>query len=54
LAELNAGRRRAARSAIMAMTTRSSIKVNPLVAFAAVRVFVCITIFNVTYDKKIH
>jgi len=42
---LNAGRRRAARSAIMAMTTRSSIKVNPLVAFAAVRVLIFMAIF---------
>ena len=40
--------------AIMAMTTRSSIKVNPLVAFAAVRVFVRTIYFNVTYGKKIH
>jgi hypothetical protein len=39
LAELNAGRRSAARIAIMAITTRSSISVNPLVAFAAVRAF---------------
>jgi hypothetical protein len=42
LAELNAGRRRAARIAIIAITTSSSIRVNPLVAFAAVRVLIFI------------
>jgi hypothetical protein len=54
LADASAGSRRAAKIAIMAMTTRSSIKVNPLVAFAAVRVFVRTIYFNVTYGKKIH
>jgi hypothetical protein len=37
LADPNAGSKRAASIAIIAITTSSSINVNPLVAFAAVR-----------------
>jgi len=46
LADDNAGSKRAASIAIIAMTTSSSISVNPLVAFAADRVFNSIIIYN--------
>ena len=46
LADDNAGSKRAASIAIIAMTTSSSINVNPLVAFAADRVFNTIIIYN--------
>jgi hypothetical protein len=61
LAELSAGSRSAAKIAIMAITTRSSISVNPLVACAAVRVGVRISfsltvyyLFNTAYSITVY
>jgi hypothetical protein len=55
LADPNAGSKRAASRAIIAITTSSSIKVNPLVAFAAVRVFTRTSILLLLhhFDQKV-
>jgi|TARA_B100001079_G_C16242541_1_gene439647 hypothetical protein len=46
LAELNAGRRRAAKMAIIAITTSSSINVNPLVTPFSLKVAVRALVFT--------